>query len=366
MPLPAGSENGRRNKKTITSFMKNLEPDNENPVYDSIHSFYGIIDDDNDRLRGDHPDYIDITNLFVLNRYAKENYVLDPINIYFHLKSLTDKESGKNNNIKMLLNKINNKKGLKLFTLKEIYQEIQKLTKSEETVKAITEFLHTIVGEFKDFIFDILFKAEEDFFKFKLTTPIILQWFLNIKSELIIRFKTKYKENKKIIKSKHIFINRIENIKYFIEKFRENFLLELEDSILINKMNELEKLNTDSNLYDFLKQFCIDGKTTVSVLGIELEYSKFFTCIQGHFLEQLLNHGDIFGGNVACDKIIKNFNQTGTEMFIPDEIINIYRTICHNIIYLDDNNFDTFVKQKHSNKNWFIFFNANDCEKFNR
>jgi len=299
MPLPGGGDNVRRNRSTIINFMKSVEPDIKNPVYDSIHSFYGIIDDDNDRLRNDSQKYLDIMNLFVLKRYSKENYVLDPINIYFHLKSLTDKESSKNNNIKMLLNKINNKKGLKLFTLKEIYQEIQKPIKSEEKAKAITTFLQTIVNTVGKIVFDIIFKTEENFFRFKLT-----------------------------------------------------------------KSNT--KLDTESENYDSLKRFLVDKKTTVSVLGIELEYPNFFTCIQGHFLEELLNHGEIFGGNVSCDKIIEEFNQTGTGMFIPDEIINIYRTICNNIIYLDDKTFEIFVKQKHNNKNWFILYNSDDCEELKR
>jgi len=295
MPLPGGGDYAKRNKSTIIAFMKSVEPDNKNPVYDSIHSFYGIIDDDNDSLRG-KTDYLDIMNLFALKRYSKENYVLDPINIYFHLKSLTDKESGQNKNRKILLEKIN-EKGVESFSLKEIYQEIQK--PSEENVRAIKTFLQTIVDIVGTIVFDIIFKTGEGFSKFKLT-----------------------------------------------------------------KTNT--KLDTDSENYDFLKQFLVNEKTIVSVLGIELKYSKFFTCIQGHFLEKLLNDVDIFGRNVVCDKIIKKFKQTCTGMFIPDEIINIYRTICDNIIDLNETSFKKFVKEKHSNKNWFILYNSNDCEEFNR
>jgi len=298
MPLPGGGDNFRRNRSTIIGFMQNIEPDNKNPVYDSIHSFYGIIDDDNDRLRvNTQQKYLDIMNLFVLKRYAKENYVLDPINIYFYLTSLTDEDGGQNKNIKILLKKIYIQKGLKLFSLKEIYQELQKPMKSEETAKAMTTFLQTIVDTVGKIVFDIIFKTEKAFSKFKLT-----------------------KTNTKL----------------------------------------------DSEHYDFLKPFLVDEKITVSVFGIELKYPNFFTCIQGHFLEELLNHRDIFGGNVVCDKIITKFKQTGTGMFIPDEIINIYRTICHNIIYLDEANFVKFVTEKYINKNWFILYNSNDCEELKR
>ena len=77
-------------------------------------------------------------------RYSKDNYVLDPINIYFYISSLTDvekKKNGSNKNIVDLLNSINNsvnsspdltedmkKKHLGI-SLKDIYQEIQKPTK---------------------------------------------------------------------------------------------------------------------------------------------------------------------------------------------------------------------------------------------
>ncbi len=47
MSLPGGS----KNSEEILNFMNYVEPSNEDPVYDSIHSYYGIVDDDNNRLK---------------------------------------------------------------------------------------------------------------------------------------------------------------------------------------------------------------------------------------------------------------------------------------------------------------------------
>jgi len=165
MPLPTGGEAGRKNKNTLIGFMNNIEPDDKNPEYDSIHSYYGIIDDDNDRLRANTPKDRDIKNLFALGRYSHENYVLDPINIYFYLSCLTDAERKKKDNIKNLLESISNKVVKeKHFSLKDIYQEIQKPIKSEETRKGIEQFLQMIVDSVKEKVFEILFADEKTFF----------------------------------------------------------------------------------------------------------------------------------------------------------------------------------------------------------
>jgi len=57
----------------------------------------------------------------------------------------------------------------------------------------------------------------------------------------------------------------------------------------------------------------------------------FFTCLNGHLLDDVFS--GMFAKTISCDKIIEKSQQTGTGIFIPDEIINMYRTVCHNIIY---------------------------------
>ena len=57
---------------------------------EETNKFYALVDDDGD---ADSESRKYLRNLFYLDRYAKENYVLDPINVYFYLKRTTDKMS---------------------------------------------------------------------------------------------------------------------------------------------------------------------------------------------------------------------------------------------------------------------------------
>ncbi len=383
MPLPGGGEIGRRNKKTIISFMKNVEPGDGNPDYDSIHSYYGIVDDDNDSFRADTPDkknYRDIINLFVLNRYSKENYVLDPINIYFYLTSLKDVERKKNKNIEDLWTYINNsvdssleftfeiKQKLLGFSLKDIYQEIQKPTKL--TSENIKNFLQMIVNKVKEKVFSILFETEETFFKlsfsneYSLTKRIILKWFLNLDSDFLNDFMKIFK--------KHIWKDRQKYLIDFLKQLK-SFNRQLapidekrhgKQCVLMKNIEILKKsIKSDTELYNFLKNLC-NEETTVTVLGIELKYPKFFTCLRGHDLDRVLRRNEMFTGIMSCDKIIDKFKETGMGIFIPDEIINIYRTMCHNIIH--DKNVTELVKKKYKNTNWFILNKTDNCEEFKR
>jgi len=163
MSLPGGT----RNSEEIINFMKYLESSNDKPDYDSIHSYYGIIDDDNHRLNKNSENSKNRQskkNLFAFNRYAKENYALDPINIYFYLRDLTDSERNQNKNIQFLWKKINEDidNSLKKFNLREIYQELKDRKKSED----IKKFLQMIVNKVKDKVFDILFATEDKFYEF--------------------------------------------------------------------------------------------------------------------------------------------------------------------------------------------------------
>jgi len=424
MPLPAGGQTGLRNKQTIINFMRNVEPADDSSDYDTIHSYYGIIDDDNDHFRANTPDekkYRDIINLFVLDRYSKENYVLDPINIYFYLsKLLTDDERKKtcHKNIDGLLKNIETKvekkfssemkRKLLSFNLKDIYQQIQKPIKSVETVECIEKFLQIIVDSVSEKVFDILFKKEETFWKlsfsnkYSLTTSIIVKWFLNLDSNLKEMIIQKSDSNDSFIKkgykdTKYICINSQEVMKCFLKKLTElhefKFLDEDQKIIkalktnkdsqlcsLLEKVTELKKIKLSdehlqnikkldklqpTELYNFFKDLCKE-KTTVRVLGIELNYPKFFTCLRGHCLEGVLKRDEMHLKNISCDKIIEKFKQTDTGIFIPDVIINIYRTICHNIIH--DKNVFELVKKKYKNRfilNWFILM-TDDCKEFKR
>ena len=78
-----------RNKSILMQTLKAVQ---------SIQNFFGIVDNDCENI-----EYI--WNLFYLKRYAKENYILDPVNVYFYLKN----NSSKNENVNKLMKKIQNK-----------------------------------------------------------------------------------------------------------------------------------------------------------------------------------------------------------------------------------------------------------------
>jgi len=207
-----------------------------------------------------------------------------------------------------------------------------------------------------------------------------------------------------ILKNEYIWINSLKEMKRFLKKLKEleEFKLSDQDQKIIENLEalnkdsplysllekvkklkkielsaehlqnieKLEELNTDAELYKFLKNLCQE-ETAVRVLGIELKYPKIFTHLRGHDLELLLKRNEMFTETISCVNIIDKFQQTGMGIFIPDEIINIYRTVCHNIIHLSDEKFDILVKKKYKNMNWFILMvhiydNTNDCEEFKR
>jgi len=181
MPLPGGGDAGLRNKDTIIKYVKSSEPYDVSE-YDTIHSYYDIIDDDNDRLDinpKEREKYAGIKNLLVLKRHSHENYILDPVNIYFYFRSLRD-DSGNdeiNENAQNLLTEIGNQvKDIKNFTqtvseellnfkIRNIYEKLLKIQKNPpesgdvivKRKEALTKFLKIIIEAVKEKVFGILF-----------------------------------------------------------------------------------------------------------------------------------------------------------------------------------------------------------------
>jgi len=334
MPLPGGGKCGLRNKDTIITFMKSIEPDDVSE-YDTIHSYYGIIDDDNDRLdinQKERKKYAGIKNLLVLKRYSHENYILDPVNIYFYFRCLKDNNDQINENAQNLLTEVEEKvkditkftqtvsEELLSFKIRNIYEEIQKPTK-------------VAVEEIKNF----------------------LQIIINAVKEKVQKLNSEIDQIKKIIKK--------------IEKKREEEGKKYKN-ILEQWIKSLSKLNTDAkesgyNQLQILLKSAYEVKEEVTVLGIKLEYPKFFTCFRGHDLNDLLMQDEIFTGVINCEeeKMIKKFEETDMGIFIPDEIIEIYKTICHNITY----NKEMINKLKNKKKMRLFILdmkNSDDNEKF--
>ena len=377
MPLPAGGEPGRRNKKTIIDFIKNIESDDERPAYDSIHSFYGIVDDDNDRLIEDLQGHRNIMNLFVLNRYAKENYILDPINIYFYLRSIPDGKVPEKLkdllvNVKEELTKRqtnDTSEELLKYSFKKIYQEIKKPEKKE----GIKDLLQAIVDSVKNHVFGILFpnnsqEAESKIF-YGIIKPVIIKWLLNTNSLALKQFKVEC-DNWKDIKSE----NDIQDLQKQIEESIKGEWKpqNTKDEKILDYIKEIIRILTklkNEELVTEIKEE-IEKAEIVKVFGIELEYPKLFTCLRGHDLEELYACG-IFNNEKRkkskkyeiCDKIIKELHQTGNGIFIPDEVINIYKAISQNVIHLANKNFKELEKYK--KQKWFILYYSIDKSQDN-
>jgi len=62
---------------------------------------------------------------------------------------------------------------------------------------------------------------------------------------------------------------------------------------------ELEKIKDDAELQTKLKSVF---EEKVTVLGIKLEYPKFFTCFRAHDLNDLLKRNEIFTGIIDFKK----------------------------------------------------------------
>ena len=86
-PAPNKNIRDKKNLQRLINFLKVSDECEENNAEKFDH-IYALIDDDGD-LQCDNR--INMNNLIYLNRYSKENYVLDPINIFFYLQKMTPK-----------------------------------------------------------------------------------------------------------------------------------------------------------------------------------------------------------------------------------------------------------------------------------
>ncbi len=124
-----------RNKSIIKQTIKAVK---------SFQLFYGIVDDDGDNDCG-KIDYIE--NLFYLKRYAKENYILDPINVYFFLRNNPPKNDDLKNFVKNIQENIAKKfsKEYSDYTLNKI---IELIYLNDERKNECVQLLEFIIGEF--------------------------------------------------------------------------------------------------------------------------------------------------------------------------------------------------------------------------
>ncbi len=352
-----------RNKANIVKLIENFDP-HPSCDYDEIHSFHGITDDDNDRLFKDPQPCL--KNLFALKRYSKENYVFDPINFYFYVRSLRIRNKAINDYLYDVERKAD--QDIKDKSLKEIYKELNQASVRKETneLQKMQKFLQLIINSLKEQFLRHLFPKNNRaaFFTFNVTKAVLFEWILKTSSPALVQFKRsiigpiRNKNEALTTKMNSIEVLRVkvqEGIKFVREEL-EKTQNELKSIINVDKKKEfssniaslkcyltrMEALNPDSENFesDFLQTLetkLLMEFEPVFVFGIELSYPKLFTCLGGHELEYLFKK--FF--DIKCNKMVEAFSDMG--IFVPNELISIFKNIDKNIIQLSDLTFLNLV-----------------------
>ncbi len=112
---------------------------------------YGIVDDDGDLSNGD---IIHLKNLFYLKRHSKENYTMDPIHIYFYLK--TNKIDKTHEFVSSIEKRI--EQALSTYYSSLNLDQIMKMiySKDSKDTKSLIKLLQLIIDEFEDKIKQLL------------------------------------------------------------------------------------------------------------------------------------------------------------------------------------------------------------------
>jgi len=157
--------------------------------------------------------------------------------------------------------------------------------------------------------------------------------------------------------------NGIERLNEMIEELQNNENEKKKDEVkkrnssIEQYLERMKDLKIDSDNFEsnflLLVETLMSEPIDVHVFGIELEYPKLFTCLLGHELEYLFNK--IFG--VECKAMIEAFTDTG--IFVPNELISIFKNIGQNIVQLSDTTFEELVqKGPYRNYAWFVRYKS--------
>lgn len=263
---------GLKNKSILKQTLKAVQ---------SIQTFYGIVDDDGD---SDCENIEYIWNLFYLKRYAKENYILDPVNVYFYLKN----NPSKNDNVRKLMKKIQQKISEKYgkqyndYNLNKIIEFIY-LFNDRQCIK----ILELIIEEFYEFI-----KNEAiDFIVQKSTTAHRLfglsDCFIENSSQKIANNFNKTLIVKKLYKN--LLIKLKEN-KENLKDFKE-----LIDRDLIDLLEKIKKVKNINN--ELIENYLNDRSLQSLCKNTFLNLKKLFNSIQN---ETQVN----FDTSKICDQTV--------------------------------------------------------------
>lgn len=291
---------GSKDKNTIINIVRSStasQNGDENKLKEYIG---GIVDRDNDSV-------IEETNLFSLKRYAIENYIFDPLNVFLISKECLD------------------------------------LYPNDSLKNAITYIDDRIKAEFETDIDKIkIIELERE--KCKAILQLIIDCFSDIFKKYLSEDTKKQKENNKKL------------FKYQNDIFKLSTDWIQASSFDINKLNKLveehykNKHNNDQSeclkdAYDYVAEELINeifSKNRSNIIrirsyevdDIELEYPKLFLDLRGHTLEEMYN--ELFLSQPKfTQKIKKNFlnNSRNNQNLISKDIIECMRKLsaCTNV-----------------------------------
>ena len=311
-------------QSTVKSIVKDyLENSKSGDLDDFI---YGIVDKDNDKNK-------EQCNIEVLNRYAIENYIFDPIYLFFYFK---EKHKSEFLNLGIFKNKP--KELLEKSTIEFKKYHLQLIVNFIE--KHIEEFLNLEIN--KSQVKELLEKNNNELIKNQM--PLIVD-FIEKHKEEFINFEINKNEVKELMgkNNNELIKNQMQLIFDFLEKHIEEFL-----NLEINKKKIKELMEKNNN--DLIKnqnylQSIVDIFTAIIVKRdeikneiekiefitsnnkiISLDYHEKFIDKQGHDLEaNTLKR--IFNKIMPSKVDMFEFLKTFEIFFVPIELISIFESI---------------------------------------
>ena len=375
------------NTQTVSKMIELFQMNKSNKLNmrDDQHEFrfddiFGIIDGDGNE---DSVKKQFLHKLFRLKRYAKENYVLDPINLYFYLKdNLINCQIIED--IKEKIKRSSRDQNFNSYSLNQVWNIIY--SNDEDIKENCSKMLNIIIKKvaecFKEQINTIIDKKhlidnkliEKNSFK---NYMICLDNRIN-KSKLKLKFN-EIKTDYEIIKGSHqclsfdlrnVFQENevLEEQKLYIERFlRVDPAKSIETLIQIKNLGAVheEKIITinDQKLNSDQIKTKLMEPVHLLVNNLQIEYPKFFFLLNGHDYEE--SWRQIFFKNEKklklCKTIIVWAYATNTHLLIPDEILNIFSFFRTNVRIIEESTFETIVFNL--NEYWFVKFDRFDSRE---
>jgi len=313
-----------------------------------LPNIYGLVDNDGDS-DCEIIEYVD--NLFYLKRHSLENYVLDPINVYFYFKKteiakeLVTKIQDRIKNELKQSNQNKDAKNYNDYCLSEIIISIY----SNNDIENCINILQIIIDEFYNFMVDECVNKLVNGDLNKINLSKIVNSIEKIEKDLQQGEKNP-KENFKS-KFEDIFKSVSRQFKKVEENFRTTNKFDLK--VLTNKQS-LSNYDIKIDGNNIIQEDYSRLEKLINTISTIQKYQNINVNME-HILEKLYEKKFPECG-INCSNLIKSFESN--DIFIPDDLVYLFRNLCNNIVELDQNTFDQTVYN--ANQNWFIKFTNTD------